>query len=52
MGQIGKLDCRGGDKRLKGRKTEIARGRKINERRDAPMGASRETTTKASQFVV
>jgi hypothetical protein len=52
MSQIGKLDCRGGERKFRRRKTEFARERKSNEKRNAPMGASRETTTKASQFVV
>ena len=37
---------------LRRRKTEFASERKSNESRYAPMGASREKTTKASQFVV
>ena len=51
MSQIGKLDCRGGDKRLKGRKTEFARGRKGNELRNAPIEASREKQQRKKQAV-
>lgn len=53
VGQIGKPDCRGGDRRRKRERIEIERGRKSKKERHAPEGASRLKQVKmALQSVV
>lgn len=53
VSQIGKPDCRGGDRRRKRERIEIERGRKSKKERHAPEGASRLKQVKmALQSVV
>jgi hypothetical protein len=53
VSQIGKPDCRSGDKRRKEKTIEIVRERKNEKGRHAPEGASRQKKAKmASQSVV
>lgn len=53
VSQIGKPDCRSGDKRRKEKTIEIVRERKNEKGRYAPEGASRPKKAKmASQSVV
>ena len=52
VSQIGKARFRDGERRFRGRQTGNERGRRNEEGRHAPMGASREKTTKAPFVLV